>query len=92
MKGLKPISSQSLDETNEPIERASVYLSGTTIGQSTKADGTYELSTWDVTLADGTVPLAPTGAAKASAPKPQQKQKTKPSKPNTDPSDQGSLF
>lgn len=30
-------------ETKKPIERASVYLSGTQVGQSTKADGTYEL-------------------------------------------------
>ena len=38
------ISGKVLDiETNEPIANASVYLSGTTKGQSTKADGSYHL-------------------------------------------------
>lgn len=46
----------------------------------------------DVTLADGTVPLAPTGAAKADTSKPQQKPKPKPTTAKSDPSDQGSLF
>ena len=38
------ISGKVLDENNNPIEAASVYLNNTTIGVSTNVDGAFELT------------------------------------------------